>query len=70
MTNPSSPPTAYLSASGELRLPANQVCWPAQEAMEKQIVAAFEREGLRVVRAHPYDPVQKHGFISSHGCLN
>lgn len=57
--------TLSLIASGDHRLPANQVCWPAQEAMEKQIVAAFEHEGLRVVRAHPYNPVQKHGFISS-----
>jgi len=57
--------TAYLVASGDLRLSANQTCWPAQEAMEKQIVAAFELQGVQVVRAHPYDPVQKHGFISS-----
>ena len=40
-------PPAYLVASGDLRLSANQVCWPAQEAMEKQIVAAFEREGCK-----------------------
>ena len=33
--------------------------------MEKQIVSVFERENLHVVRAHPYDPIQKHGFISS-----
>ncbi|MCJ7586220.1 MAG: hypothetical protein MUO30_15860 [Anaerolineales bacterium] len=65
MNHPSSTPTAYLVASGDLRLSANQVCWQVQEATEKKIVAAFEREGLRVVRAHPYDPVQKHGFISS-----
>ncbi len=57
--------TAYLVASGDLRLSANQTCWPAQEAMETQVVAAFAREGVKVVRAHPYDPVQKHGFISS-----
>ena len=65
MNHPSSQNTVYLVASGDLRLSANQVCWPAQETMEKQIVAAFEREGVRVVRAHQYDPVQKHGFISS-----
>ena len=65
MNHPPSTPTAYLVASGDLRLLTNQVCWPAQEATEKKIVAAFEREGLRVVRAHSYDPVQKHGFISS-----
>jgi hypothetical protein len=56
---------AYLVASGDLRLSANQTCWPAQAAMEKKIIAAFEREGIQVVRAHPYDPAQKHGFISS-----
>jgi hypothetical protein len=57
--------TTYLVASGDLRLSANQTCWPAQEQMEKQITAAFQREGIKVVRAHPYDPRQKHGFISS-----
>ena len=65
MNHPSSQSAVYLVASGDLRLSANQVCWPAQEAMEKQIVAAFEREGMHVVRAHPYDPIQKHGFITS-----
>ncbi len=57
--------TVYLVASGDLRLSANQNCWPAQEAMEKQISAAVEREGAKVKRAHPYDPVQKHGFLDS-----
>jgi hypothetical protein len=56
---------AYLVASGDLRLAANQNCWPAQEAMEKQVIAAIEREGWSVRRAHPYDPVQRHGFIGS-----
>ncbi|MBI5031726.1 MAG: fucose isomerase [Chloroflexi bacterium] len=57
--------TAYLVASGDLRLSANQNCWPAQAAMEKQIVAAVKREGWKVKRAHPYDPVPKHGFLDS-----
>ena len=57
--------TAYLVASGDLRLTANQICWPAQEAMEQKVIAACARQGLSVLRAHPYDPVQKHGFISS-----
>ncbi|HEX3052951.1 MAG TPA: hypothetical protein VHP83_19990, partial [Aggregatilineaceae bacterium] len=48
-----------------LRLSANQMCWPAQEGMEKQIIAAFAREGITVNRGHNYDPVEKHGFISS-----
>jgi hypothetical protein len=57
--------TVYLVASGDLRLSANQQCWAAQEAMEKQVVAAVERESWTVQRAHPYDAEQKHGFIDS-----
>lgn len=56
---------AALVASGDLRLSANQVCWPAQEAMERQLTAAFEAEGARLERAHPFDPQQGHGFLSS-----
>ncbi len=56
---------AILVASGDLRLSANQTCWPAQEDMERRIVAAFAAEGITVKRGHPYDPVEKHGFISS-----
>ncbi|NPV65978.1 MAG: fucose isomerase [Anaerolineae bacterium] len=54
-----------LVASGDLRLSANQMCWPAQEDMERRVIAAFAREGYTVRRGHPYDPVEKHGFISS-----
>ncbi len=57
--------TVYLVASGDLRLAANQDCWPVQEAMEGQVVKAVEREGWRVQRAHAYDPALKHGFIDS-----
>jgi hypothetical protein len=56
---------AILVASGDMRLSANQVCWVTQEEMEKQITAAFAREGIRVIRGHPYDPSERHGFISS-----
>ncbi|QPC84719.1 fucose isomerase [Phototrophicus methaneseepsis] len=56
---------ALLIASGDLRLSANQVCWPAQQEMERRIVNAFAAEGIHVRRAHAYDPVEKHGFISS-----
>jgi L-fucose isomerase-like protein len=59
------PGVAYLVASGDLRLSANQTCWPAQEIMEEKVIAACQSLGLRVVRAHPYDPIQKHGFIFS-----
>jgi hypothetical protein len=55
----------YLVASGDLRPAANQNCEAAQAAMEKQITAVVERLGRKVVRAHPYDPVKKHGFIDS-----
>jgi hypothetical protein len=33
--------------------------------MEKQIVEVLSREGAKVKRAHPYDPVKGHGFIDS-----
>ncbi len=54
---------AILVASGDLRLSANQTCWPAQEDMEKRVVAAFAKEGITVKRGHPYDPQLKHGFL-------
>ena len=54
-----------LIASGDLRLSANQVCWPAQAAMEKSLEAAFASAGKSIVRAHAYDSKLKHGFISS-----
>ena len=58
-----SPNEAFLVASGDLRLSANQTCWPAQADMERQIVATFAAEGVTVRRAHPYDETMKHGFI-------
>jgi hypothetical protein len=33
--------------------------------MEKQVIAAVEREGWKVKRGHPYDSVLKHGFLDS-----
>ena len=54
-----------LIASGDLRLSANQVCWPAQAAMEKALGSALESQGYSIVRAHAYDAKMKHGFISS-----
>ena len=52
-----------LIANGDLRLSANQTCWPAQEAMEKAVTEAFAREGFTIRRGHAYDPELKHGFI-------
>ncbi len=54
----------YLVASGDQRLAANQVCWPAQESMEAALTWAFAQAGMQVIRAHPFDPVEGHGFIS------
>ncbi len=57
--------TVLLVASGDLRQSANEVCWPAQQAMEKALGAAFAGLGAKLVRAHPYKPKLKHGFIGS-----
>ena len=54
-----------LAASGDLRQSANETCWAAQEAMEKQVTAAVAEFGVEIERAHPYDPVARHGFIAS-----
>ncbi len=59
------PDEALLITSGDLRLAANQMCWPAQRAMEEKLTAAFARKGSKLVRAHPYNEREKHGFISS-----
>lgn len=54
----------YLVANGDLRLSANQECWPAQEEMESALADAVSDAGYRIVRAHDYDPTTQHGFIS------
>jgi L-fucose isomerase-like protein len=59
------PRQIYLVASGDLRMSANQKCWPEQEKMEATLSAALKSEGWSVVRAHPYDKKKKHGFIDS-----
>jgi hypothetical protein len=57
--------TILLVANGDLRQSANEVCWPAQHAMEKALAAAVAKLGYTLVRAHPYKPALKHGFIGS-----
>ncbi len=57
--------TILLVANGDLRLSANQTCWAAQAAMEKQLTAAVAKLGYKLIRAHPYKSAQKHGFIGS-----
>ena len=63
MSRSSSP--VLLVANGDLRQTANQACWPAQLAVEKKLALAVAQLGSRLVRAHPYKPKVKHGFISS-----
>jgi hypothetical protein len=57
--------TAWLVASGDLRPRANAAGWPSQERLEKGVVAAFNRLGWSVRRAHEFDPAKGHGFIDS-----
>ena len=52
-----------LVTSGDLRLSANQECWPAQAEMEKKLREVFEREGYHIMRGHSYDEKLGHGFI-------
>lgn len=54
-----------LVASGDLRLSANQKCWPAQEEMEQALSRAVSAAGYELVRGHAYKPAEQHGFISS-----
>ena len=55
----------YLVCSGDLRLSANQKCWPEQAKMETALAEALKAEGRTVVRAHSYDQQKQHGFIDS-----
>lgn len=55
----------YLIASGDLRLSANQKCWPAQQEMERALGSAIADAGYKVIRAHGEQPGAGHGFISS-----
>jgi len=55
----------HLMANGDLRLSANQKCWPAQKNMEARLTEALAAEGWKITRAHPYDPIKRHGFIDS-----
>ena len=59
------PDTVVVIANGDLRLSANQRCWPAQAQAEEAVMNAIRREGRDVRRGHPCDPVKQHGFIDS-----
>ncbi|MBK1877648.1 hypothetical protein [Pelagicoccus mobilis] len=57
--------TIALVANGDLRLSANKTCWEEQLKMEQSLTSVIESMGAKVKRAHDYDPIEKHGFISS-----
>jgi L-fucose isomerase-like protein len=59
------PKQVQLIANGDLRIAANQKCWPAQSKMEADLTKAVAAEGYELVRAHPYKEDQQHGFIGS-----
>jgi hypothetical protein len=60
-----SPRQVYLVASGDLRLSANRLCWPAQQEMERLLTSAIQEAGYRVTRSHYEKDGQGHGFIAS-----
>jgi hypothetical protein len=54
-----------LVANGDLRLTANQKCWPEQAKMEQALGEVIAEMGYEIVRAHPYKEHEQHGFIGS-----
>jgi len=59
------PETVYLIANGDLRLSANQKCWPAQHKAEQAVITAVHNLGFDIQRGHEFDPSKNHGFIDS-----
>ena len=57
--------TVLLVANGDLRITANQNCWPKQDEMEQELASVLKSLGGNLKRAHKYVPELKHGFISS-----
>jgi len=57
--------TVQLVANGDLRPDANRTCWPAQQELENDLLAALAALDCQVERAHPVDPQRGHGFIDS-----
>jgi len=55
-------------ANGDLRLSANQRCWPAQQRAEEAVMDAIRREGRPARRGHAVDSAKGHGFIDSQRC--
>jgi len=59
------PESIVIIANGDLRLAANQRCWPAQARVEETVMNAIRREGREVKRGHACLPEKGHGFIDS-----
>jgi hypothetical protein len=59
------PQPVIVIANGDLRLSANQKCWPAQQRVEDSVLAAVRRGGREIRRGHSADPAKGHGFIDS-----
>src|SRR3984957_8154267 len=64
-TNPLPVKHVYLMANGDLRLSANQKCWPVQAETEALLIKTLKVQGWTAVRAHAFDRDKKHGFIDS-----
>jgi len=62
---PLKPRHLYLLSNGDLRLSANQKCWPEQAKMEAVLTKVLKAEGWTVLRAHGFDNLKQHGFIDS-----
>src|ERR1700745_3359011 len=54
-----------LVANGDLRLAANQKCWPEQAKLEAALARALQAEGWKKGRGHRFDRAKGHGFIDS-----
>lgn len=52
-----------LVASGDSRLSANRVCWPAQAELEAAVTRCFAELGRTITRGHRIDEAKGHGFI-------
>ncbi len=59
------PQPLILVASGDLRPAANQLCWPAQKAVEEAVSDRSRKLGHEIRRGHPIRPKKGHGFIDS-----
>ena len=70
------PNEVYLVTSGDLRLAANQTCWPAQQDLETRLTAAFQKEGTTLRTSLPRRrdrrprlhllPAHGHGRLPAH----